>query len=600
MTSRRKTESDDEMKSDSWGKICNDIRDSLARKQTVGSLPNLMAQDPKISVSGALCLANIPSLSIRLPRGVFVGTFINYLKSLSGEDMLQFLSGLSDDAFRDFTQTGAATSIGERIPFVVDQLVLFRDADTDRAGSLIRAIRDEFLKRGINPQESIAAAAFFLASDSSRDEAERTRLLSLLSYWFGRMNPDHLWRIFAPQNRIFVRWALDSGRAGQFDTDPERLLNYFWVCVAFARDRLADLRPLMARAAAAMPGQRTPRLSRVANSLAWIGDSRIRRLAAARPGVQPERKQRLRIALCVSGQMRGYREAFPTWRKALSLDDVDFDVYLHTWKLLGRKKLTPHHAYRNFPTDFAKVFSAEWTAAKQQFPTRYPALFDLFENQENIDAADVREVLQPVSMVVDDDDIFPAQVPNVFRMHYKNERCYDLAQMSGKEYDLFVRLRPDKSFGDCGGIDWEQIYTSVVSEDCLYTDTGPTTRMPHGLVMGDQFLIAGALAAPAIFRSWSMPAALTQVSLGGQLQFQEMGYMLRQHYSLAVVSHFAGCHAERFPYPVFLPADGLLDPAPVSMARVYDVLLADASGRMDAMDTRLISAARACVEAPLP
>lgn len=579
------------MSESNWASLCDDIGYKILKNQKIKSLPSLT--NKKVDVDDVLQLANIPSLFIRLPRVVFAETFVNYLKSISEKEALRFLSGLNEEAFLDFTQTNASPSIGERIPVVVEQLISFRDTNADISRALLQGLRDEFLRRNIDPENSIAVASYFLANDSSRNEVENTHLLSLMSHWFGQMNPDHLWRFFSPQNQAFIDWALHKGSAGEFEAHPGELLNYFWVCVAFARDRLADLRPIMTRTAAAMPKQRTARENRVGNSLAWIGDSRITQLAATKPGIQPKRKARLRIALCVSGQMRGYQEAFPTWRNALSLDDVDFDLYLHTWKLVGRKKLTPSHSSRNFPAAFAKVFAAEWNVAKSQFPTRYPTLFNLFENKEYIDTPDVQNVLQPVSMVVDEDNIFPDSVPNVFRMHYKNERCYDLAQMAGKDYDLFVRLRPDKSFNECGGVDWEKIYTSVVEDGYLYTDSSPKIKMPHGLIMGDQFLIAGASSAAAIFRSWSVPAALTQPSLGGQLHFHEMGYLLRQHYSLAIVSHFAGCHAERFPYPIFFPAGGLIDPASVPMSEVYKALMVDASDRMDAIDKRLLSVAKA-------
>lgn len=336
-------------------------------------------------------------------------------------------------------------------------------------------------------------------------------------------------------------------------------------------------------------------VQRVGNSLSWISDARVNRLAVPSPSLISRRGDRLRIALCVSGQMRGFKAAFPTWSDSLALGQVDHDIFVHTWDRVGRKKLTPHHASRNFPENFAQVFSAEWRRFGDGFVGRYPELFSLFERQEKLVQSDVNDLMSPAGLVVDTDDIFPDSTPNVYRMHYKMERSYDLATLSGGQYDLFVRLRPDKMFLKDDSFDWGRVYSDVIRERVIFSDIAPFIGVPHGLVMGDQFLIVDQVAAPAMFRLWSLHASLTQSALGGQVSFQEFGGILRQHYSLALMCHFAGRRVERFPYRIFAPGDGLTDPERIPMDRVLTALLVDVAERGDDGDRRLLLAAQEAV-----
>ena len=58
----------------------------------------------------------------------------------------------------------------------------------------------------------------------------------------------------------------------------------------------------------------------------------------ARPGapaIIAERSRPLRVALCVSGQLRGYKEAFPSW-PSLGLDDHQVTTFVHTWQSVGQ------------------------------------------------------------------------------------------------------------------------------------------------------------------------------------------------------------------------------------------------------------------------
>jgi hypothetical protein len=525
-----------------------------------------------------------------VPPGAFAEIVTNILRRLPENRVADFLDNFTDNAFRDYTQTTEKAIRSEHIPFAATHLINLRDMDVAAAKQLIFPIRDQFIRRSINPTTGLAVVPYFLLSDMHRDTEEKTRLLRLLAHWFSRINMHHLFYIFDPKNRLFINWVMQQGASDAFDETPRALLHYYWICVASDRSRLSSIREKMKTLLGDMPNQLSGADAECRNSLQWIATAQIQHIASTVPLAIPERKSRLRVAICVSGQMRGYEEAVPSWSSALSLDTVDFDIYLHTWSKIGRKELTPYHATRNFSPAFAEIFAREWKAKKSSFPSRYPTLFALFKAEENIDVERIRKILSPVAMAVESDEIFPDFVPNVFRMHYKIEQSYNLAIRSGKTYDIFVRLRPDKKFSDCGGIDWEKVYEEVVQNGKVFTDMAPKIKMPHGLVMGDQFHVMDPIAASTVFRAWSLPAALTQQPLGRKLAFAELGRELRQHLTLSQLVHFCGRRAERFPYPIFLPNDGLIDPQFIPASEVEKAIRNDAAGRTDDIDMRLLQA----------
>src|SRR5258708_25072276 len=54
-------------------------------------------------------------------------------------------------------------------------------------------------------------------------------------------------------------------------------------------------------------------------------------------------------------------------------------------------------------------------------------------------------------------------------MHYKIEQAHKLAQSAGGDFDLIVRLRPDKEI-DSADIDWREIYWRSRESGSLYAD----------------------------------------------------------------------------------------------------------------------------------
>ena len=215
-----------------------------------------------------------------------------------------------------------------------------------------------------------------------------------------------------------------------------------------------------------------------------------RRSQAGSAGPAPKR---LRIALCVTGQLRGFEQAAPTWDK-LGLADHDVDTYVHTWSVIGRKKPVFAQSHRCFDGQFHVAYNQVFRALGDDLMAqRYPAFMAYLHNPvEEVTEERLQRVYAPAAMVIEDDrepQFASFSAPQ--KMYYKIESCYDLVRQSGKHYDLIVRLRPDKPVADVQDLDWTRIYDQSAQSNTIFTDRplmvfwAPST----GLFVGDQFAV---------------------------------------------------------------------------------------------------------------
>lgn len=68
------------------------------------------------------------------------------------------------------------------------------------------------------------------------------------------------------------------------------------------------------------------------NTLAALNSKKLKNLFTPTPGLISNRKK-LKVAICISGQLRGYKEAFPSWSNALRFEEIE----PHFLFLCGRK-----------------------------------------------------------------------------------------------------------------------------------------------------------------------------------------------------------------------------------------------------------------------
>lgn len=286
--------------------------------------------------------------------------------------------------------------------------------------------------------------------------------------------------------------------------------------------------------------------------------------------------RRLRIALCLSGQLRGWRHAMPGW-DALGLDGHAVDVYLHTWRDLGRRLpdpgIVPSVARVFGPGRFAEAWlhagRRHGPAALEQ---AYPTLFAALRAGQDFDEGPVRQALQQrfggaVDIVVED-EAAPAFAGwgNQDKMHYKIWAAQQRAAASGRAYDLVLRLRPDKTLRPgAARPDWPALAAESRAHAALFCEEPPGLR--EGLVMGDQF----AAGVPEVMAAYADAWTLTPQARAGQ--WPGFPTQFTGHSSLAWTCLWQGLRPRLLPGPVFGPIaeDHCLDGAPLRTLLAADM-----------------------------
>lgn len=274
-------------------------------------------------------------------------------------------------------------------------------------------------------------------------------------------------------------------------------------------------------------GSGAPGTSRTENTLNWIYNCRTyrhsrvdrhRRNLLPNPlnlgGIErldvpgrPYLGRSLRVAICISGQLRNFRAAAEQWRDVRFLRD-DYDVFVSTWRSIGAKVFSADQSFRHFdPAMAVKVASYVVRYGEQAFLQNLPNTLKsrLLEPTTIVTADDLSKVYKPVRIKIEDE---PTDVDRVYsnseKMYYKIQDCWNLAAEENiDQYDLVVRVRPDK--GMVGQpASWAEQAMEIINGNRVILSARANSVEPHlhpvsGLVMGDMF----AAGAPDVMRVYS-------------------------------------------------------------------------------------------------
>lgn len=300
----------------------------------------------------------------------------------------------------------------------------------------------------------------------------------------------------------------------------------------------------------------------------------------------PARKERLKIALCISGQLREFRRAMPTW-ESLGLHRHDVDTFVHTWAAVGRKLPVPMHASRIFRPRFADVYQQAWVRWGGDMGARFPGLLNFFFADADLVGEDtVRDFFGARQVVVEDDrygDFVGWGTP--MKMYYKVQSAWMLAANSGERYDLVIRSRADLGMNPRETVDWERIHHRAHAERMLFTGGGPDFLTPvMGHKIGDLF----AIGSPECMEKYSTAHA-------GAYQALANGYyacpqVIGGHINFAYQTMVHGILTEDIGVPLGL---SLVD-CVLEGALLEEVLLRDMGGApRDDLDAAMLEACRA-------
>lgn len=293
------------------------------------------------------------------------------------------------------------------------------------------------------------------------------------------------------------------------------------------------------------------------------------------------RQRRVKVALCVSGQMRGYGAALETWRQGL-LGQAEFHIFVHTWSAIGRAGAQPFRKVLPFE---GAAFRDAWRriGMLEGFETmqaRYPALLAALADGSRVDAETLRAAYGAREVVVDDETRPEfAGFTNQDKMHFKIHAADALARASGEAFDLVLRLRPDLSLG-LVAFDWSDMAAACAAGPVIFADK------PFGVhygqpMIGDQVALGSPEAMGIYAGTWKTYRDLAGLGLAAAPERFE------GHLSLAQTCWLTGIDIRRIPVRM----GTLLDPEPLSAAAIRQALETDSAGRGDAIDRELLAAA---------
>lgn len=286
-----------------------------------------------------------------------------------------------------------------------------------------------------------------------------------------------------------------------------------------------------------------------------------------------------RVAVCVSGQLRGYRSTFPSWRSLLA--NTEATIFVDTWKKIGRGTPEPYRFVLPFEGDhFVREYKNVGTdLGMEQLRQRYPVFFENFEQSGEVSASQLSAFYQTPYVRVDDEkDPLFRDLTNSEKMYFKAERCFEMMQESGKEFDLVIRIRPDKPITAVAFF-WADMIASLKTNPALYCETPMGTHY-GALLMGDQFALGLPEASSIYAHTYSAAKLLQSVDL------YKMNKELTGHSSFAQICWLNGIDVRKVP----IKFGAFRETEPMLANDIQKTLEKDSVNRMDSYDRRLIAA----------
>ena len=203
--------------------------------------------------------------------------------------------------------------------------------------------------------------------------------------------------------------------------------------------------------------------------------------------------KKLNIALCISGQLRGYKGNLKYLVNTLGLYNHDYRIFIHTWRNIGRKFPNALHASRTFSGEFSRAFFVTFvnkSNIKEYIENQYPNFYKLLNNSSIASLDDLKDEYKTSDIVIDDEDDVPFfSWDNQEKMHYKIYSAHQLAVKSGEIFDLIVRIRPDLQRVTDEAIDLYEIANASKKNASIFTTSGLIT-----LYSDDEYLIDDTFA----------------------------------------------------------------------------------------------------------
>ena len=287
------------------------------------------------------------------------------------------------------------------------------------------------------------------------------------------------------------------------------------------------------------------------------------------------KNSKLKIALCISGQLRGYKTAFATWDK-LGIFDHSVDIYVQTWTNIGGKFPIPNHASRVFDGEFLKAYIRVFTNKPnlREYLAKHYKNFSELINRNTNRTSTYKELsdfyhTSNIHLLEDRRPEF-ANFSNPDKMYYNIYECDKLMSKSKIVYDLVIRIRPDLYITSISGnIDFFKVFNKSAEQDCFFT------LLPYGLtynftpIWGYGCDDAFAIGVPSVMQKYAKTYCFNKNHRLYKLPSNLLG-----HRSLAYSSLYNGIYPSTL-FDEYNTSFKLLDPDKISKTDILTALSND-------------------------
>jgi hypothetical protein len=302
-------------------------------------------------------------------------------------------------------------------------------------------------------------------------------------------------------------------------------------------------------------------------------------IIAGHTGITFPFRKKLKVAVCISGQLRGYKKAFDSWGKSI-LAGLDYDIYVHSWESIGGSGAEPFRKILPFTSNAFKDAYREYclTLSFENIQLEYPTLFKYLKQSNNTTTEEVSTYYNAKKVVLESEkapkfDDFS----NSDKMHYKLHACDQLVQESGKKYDLILRIRPDFLISFTA-FNWRHIYDICHSQPVIFSDLPFGTNYMSCMV-GDQLAVGSPETIGVYANTWGLYPNLAENGL------LKCGNNLIGHESIAMNCWIHKIEFEKLP----LKKGGLVEASAMSSALIYEAISIDAKGRNSFWDEKFLT-----------
>ena len=313
------------------------------------------------------------------------------------------------------------------------------------------------------------------------------------------------------------------------------------------------------------------------NSKLYNGSMACKNIIYSHININLSRKK-YKVAVCISGQLRGYKQTFESWKRSI-LKDIDYDIFINSWYDIGRSGAEPIRKKLPFDGFNFKKGYREYNLELgfEEMKSNYPILFRNLKQSAFVNEDEIKSFYQAKEVVLDDDkDNKYIEYSNSEKMHYKIKACNDMYKKYNEEYDLVIRIRPDLPIKYIG-FNWNDLYSYCYSKPVIFSDLESGVHYMNFLI-GDQFAVGNPDVMDIYSNAWNLYPKLRQNNVFGSYD------SFLGHISLGSICWTNGIMVKKIP----IKRGHLNDTKNMSVEEIYASIKADSDGRNSFWDMKFI------------